>query len=236
MSTTRRRGKSSVLVIAAAALLTTFRASPADDKPVDARQNRAPAPVKISGLIMEVDKYLASSQTAGKSEGEHWVVNVNTDVPWIDFVRDQAVSPDEAAKTSPEKAAAKGRKSVASEGQPISRDLIASASLDARTKLMMRYRSSTDEATKGAATPADAAKTAAAVDSAPPSNGAKQPTLTRTAAKPRPITTKDLKPGLWVEIELRPDDPKHAETLTVLQPIEDVKVPSEPAKPASPRR
>ncbi|MDR3618650.1 MAG: hypothetical protein P4L85_04805 [Paludisphaera borealis] len=222
MSFTRRSGKTSVVV---ATLLLVCGSSPADDKPA--------APEKISGLIVNVDKYLASGQTAAGAAAERWVVTISTDVLWRDFVRDQAVSPEQAAKNSTTRAASKGRKSVASEGQPLDSALIATADLDSQTKLAMRYRSSTDEATLGATTPEGAAKAEAAVDSGDTSKPAP---ASRTAAKPRAITTKDLKPGLWVEIEMRPGDSKHAQTLTVLQPVEDVKVPTESVKPASPSK
>lgn len=228
MSCTSRSRNTSV--VAVAALLLACGSSPADDKPTGARTDQAAAPEKIAGMIVKVDKYLSSGQTAANSDGERWVVTVSTDVVWRDFVRDQAVSPERAAKNSTTRAASKGRKSVAGEGQPLDPDLVATASLDARTKLAMRYRSSTDEATEGAKTPEGAAKAETDADAASNDDAPKQPAASsRAAAKPKSITTKDLKPGLWVEIELQPGDPKHARTLTILQPVEDVKVPNPPA-------
>jgi hypothetical protein len=223
MSRTSREAKASV----AAALLTALACglSSADDKPAKGREGKADAPKTIAGVVVKVETYQDKGATAGKSGPESWVVTVKTDAVWRDFVRDQAVAPEKAAKISSTRAASKGRKSVANEGQPLDPNQVATAALGGKTKLALRYRSSTDEATKGAKTPEGAVKAEEAVD---PSARDASPALA-AAGKPKAITTKDLKPGLWVEIELTPGDSKHAQALTVLQPVEDVKVPAEPA-------
>lgn len=216
-------------VAAVVALLWVCGPATADDKPTAAapKQSKAKAKAseKISGLIMKVERFKDASAKGGGADAQRVTVTVGTDVVWRDFVRDQAVAPEKAAKESTTRAASKGRKSVAGEGQPVDPALVATAELDARTKLALRYREATDEATEGANTPADAAKTEAEAD--PDATKAKP--SKKAAVKPRTITAKDLKPGLWVEIELQPGDPKHARTLTVMQPVEDVKVPAEPA-------
>jgi len=222
------RGRKTSLTLAAT-LLLACGGSTADDKTAGAKA-KTPEDVKtISGLIVKVDKYQDKSAKAEKADAERWVVTVSTDVVWRDFVRDQAVAPGKAAKNSIDRAAAKGRKSVAKEGQPLDPDLVATARLDSKTKLEMRYRAATDEVTKGSKTPEGAAKTEEEADTAASNRSSSS---SRSAAKPRPLTTKDLKPGLWVEIALRPGDPKHAQTVTVLQPVEALKVPAESAKPA----
>ena len=216
----RRRAPS---VVAVVALLWSCGLATADDKPtaVAPKQSKAKASEKISGLIMKVETFKDATAKGGESDAQLVTVTVGTDVVWRDFVRDQAVAPEKAAQESTTRAASKGRKSVAGEGQPVDPALVATAELDARTKLAIRYREATDEATEGAETPAGAAKAETDADQAKSSKEA--------ASKPRTITAKDLKPGLWVEIELQPGDPKHARTLTVMQPVEDVKVPAEPA-------
>lgn len=226
----RRRGPS---VAAAVALVWGCGAATADDKPAAApsKQSKAQkkAAEKISGLIMKVEKFKDASakEKEGEAGTQRVTVTVGTDVVWRDFVRDQAVSPEKAAKESTTRAASKGRKSVAGEGQPVDPDLVATAELDARTKLAIRYRAATDEVTEGAKTPEDATKAEADADSATDDEKGK-PSKKKAAPKPRSITTKDLKPGLWVEIELQPGDPKHARTLTIMQPVEDLKTPGEP--------
>jgi hypothetical protein len=225
MSRTSRSGKAGVVATLLAAL--ACGASPADDKPAAARKTKAGAPETIAGVVVKVEAYQDKGSTAGKPAPERQVVTVKTDAVWRDFVRDQAVAPEKAAKISSTRAASKGRKSVANEGQPVGPNQVATATLDEKTKLALRYRSSTDEATKGAKTPGDAAKAEEAVDAR--AGAARDATPARTAAKPKEITAKDLKPGLWVEIELKPGDAKHAQTLTVFQPVEDVKVPAEPS-------
>jgi len=213
-------------VVAAVALLWVCSPATADDEPPVAPTKQLPsqteikAAEKISGLILKVEKFKDASAKEGDDDAQRLTITVGTDVVWRDFVRDQAVAPKKAAKESTTRAALKGRKSVAAEGQPIDPDLVATAEIDARTKLAIRYREATDEATEGAETPAGAAKAEADADKAKPSK--------KAASKPRTITAKDLKPGLWVEIELLPGDSKHARTLTVMQPVADVKVP-EPA-------
>jgi len=211
-------------VVAAVALLWVCSPATADDKPTaaPAKQSKGKpetkAAEKISGLILKVEKFKDASAKEGEDDPQHSTITVGTDVVWRDFVRDQAVAPKNAAKESTTRAASKGRKSVAGEGQPVDPALVATAEVDARTKLAIRYREATDEATEGSNTPAGAAKAEADADKAKPSK--------KAASKPRTITAKDLKPGLWVEIELLPGDSKHARTLTVMQPVEDVKVPA----------
>jgi len=180
---------------------------------------------KISGLILKVEKFQDAAARAGEADAQRLTVTVGTDVVWRDFVRDQAVSPEKATQESTAGAAEKGRKSVAAEGQPVDPALVATAEVDARTRLAIRYREATDEATEGAKTPAAAAE---AETNADPVADQAEPSR-RLNSKPRTITAQDLKPGLWVEIELPPGDTKHAQSLTVMQPVEDAKVPAEPA-------
>jgi hypothetical protein len=219
----RRRSPNIVVAVALSWACSPARA---DDKPAAApakqSKSKSKAAEKISGLILKVEKSKAAAGKGAASDAQHLAVTVGTDVVWRDFVRDQAVAPKKAAKESTAKAASKGRKSVAGEGQPVDPELTATAELDGRTKLTIRYREATDEATEGAATPAGAAK--AEADADPDARPSKD-----GASKAPKITAEELKPGLWVEIELRPGDPKHARTLTVMRPVEDVNVP----KPAS---
>lgn len=229
MPCTSPRRKTSIAL--AAALMLASGASSADDKSTSKTKPKDKGSDKIVGMIVKVEKYQDEQDKSAKDEkaAERVVVTVGTDVVWRDFVRDQAVSPEKAAKNSTTRAASKGRKSVAGEGQPLDADLVATANIDARTKVLMRYRASTDEATEGAKTPEGAAKAEAAADSSQ-ADDKEPPASSRAAAKPRSITTKDLKPGLWVEIELRPGDPKNAQSVTVMQPVEDLKVPAEAGK------
>ncbi len=89
----------------------------------------------------------------------------------------------------------------------------------------MRYRSATDEITRGAATPEAAARAEEAVDAAADRNEAPSTNArareTRQTAKAKTLEATDLKPGLWVDVDLRPQDPskQQADSILVIQPV-----------------
>ena len=105
-------------------------------------------------------------QSGDASAKASWKLSVNTDVVWRDFVRDQATEPAKAARTGTDKAAAKGRESVATEGHPQDGQMVVTVDIDPQTEVTMRYRSATDSIGEGSATPEGAGKAEAASDNA----------------------------------------------------------------------
>ncbi len=186
---TRRTGR--------AALVATLIAGSAwvlaDDTP-SSTQRKGSTPGKTAGVIVKVEPLEPGDQANHRS----WKVTVNTDVVWRDFVRDQAVDPSKAARTGTGKAAAKGKKSVASEGHPRGSGMLATVDLDSKTEITIRYRSSTDEISEGAERPEGASRAENATDSSSKSTTARRPAgpgharrLSRRESSSRPSSSQD---------------------------------------------
>src|SRR5207249_4948891 len=82
-------------------------------------------------------------------------VTINTAAVWDDYVRDQATPP---AKAEAPPDAAKGANSVATKGEPQSESTLVRVEVGPRTRIEVRYRSSTDATSLGGPTPKAAAK------------------------------------------------------------------------------
>jgi len=204
-----------------AALLVSCGLLPADDKQSTKRSRKDADTGKASGVITKVEP-------AGRGEkGSHrsWKLTLNTDVVWRDFVRDQATDPAKAARTGTEKAAAKGKKSVATEGHPQDDQLMLTVLVEPQTEITMRYRSSTDAIGEGSPTPEGASKAEVANDSASDAKGAADSagagaSPKRQAPKARILEPGELKPGLWVDIEFRDNDKQNkARRVMVMRPV-----------------
>jgi hypothetical protein len=150
-------------------------------------------------------------------------VTVNTDVVWRDFVRDQAVDPSKAARTRTARAAAKGKKSVATEGHPRGEAMLVTVNLDSQTEITMRYRSSTDEISEGAPTPEGASRAEDATDTSSKTKTAQTPARPGArwqALKARVLEPMELKPGLWIDVEFRRSDKENrARRVMVMRPV-----------------
>jgi len=174
-------------------------------------------PEKTSGVILKVEP-MAANDSGLKA----WKLTVNTDVVWRDFVRDQASEPEKVARTGTAKAAKKGKESVATEGHPKDQELLFTVEVDNRSEISMRYRSSTDSIGEGSPTADGAARAEATTSS---SIGEKTPAAQpadslRKAPKARVLGASDLKPGLWVDVEVRKADKRNlAQRVTVLRPV-----------------
>lgn len=103
----------------------------ADEKSSVAPQRKNSNPARTSGVIVKVEPVEQGDQASKRI----WRVTVNTDVVWRDFVRDQAVDPSKAARTGTERAAAKGKKSVAAEGHPRAEAMSATVNLNPKTEI-----------------------------------------------------------------------------------------------------
>jgi len=190
-----------------------------ESKRSDPPNTKQPGREKASGLILKVER-VAGGDAAKKSS---WTMSLNTDVVWRDFVRDQAVDPQKAARTGTAKAAAKGRDSVATKGHPKSDPLLITVDIDPQTEITVRYRSSTDAIGEGATRPEGASKAEEADEgdgrpktSSPPS----RPGTGRGTPKPRTLEPMELKPGLWVDVEFREEGgQQRARRVMVMRPV-----------------
>ncbi len=172
---------------------------------------------KTSGVILKVEP-IGSDENAPRA----WKLTVNTDVVWRDFVRDQASEPKKVARTGTAKAAKKGEESVATEGHPKDQELLFTVEISPRTEMTMRYRSSTDSIGEGSPTAEGAAHAEAITNS---TSGEKTPAAPpadspRKSPKARVLGISDLKPGLWVDLEIRKAGQRNqAQRVTVLRPV-----------------
>jgi len=194
----------------------------ADEKQASRQRGAGARAEKTSGVIAKI-KGAGSGDTSAR---ESWKLTVNTDVVWRDFVRDQATDPAKAARTGTDKAAAKGRESVATEGHPQDAQMMVTVDLDPQTEITMRYRSSTDSIGEGSATPEGAGKAETASDNASGRQGAGDADSDRSGSKrqtlkARKLDPKELKPGLWVEVEYRQAGKQNqvARRVTVMRPV-----------------
>jgi len=179
---------------------------------------------KTGGVVTKVEPLGKSDDSARKSRGVR--LTIKTDAVWRDWVRDQATAkPTE----STEKAAAKGRESIATKGQPSSPDSSVVIDVVDDTKLETRFRAASDEANSGSATPKEAV--------AKEENEGKSDTSRKGSdAKAPKLAASDLKPGLWVEVNYAHDgkaESNRASSVVVLRPVGG---PQSPPKDRSSRR
>jgi len=184
---------------------------------------------KVAGVILKVEKVAKAGAPASKpaKEGEgkkDFIVlrlSINTNAVWRDWARDQAQVRDEG---SPKKDAAKGANSVATKGQPADENSLVVVDITSSTGVETRFRSPTDETSKGVTTPEKVK-----------SDESTRSTVTPTG-KPVQFRAEDLLPGLYVEAEFRPSGPQDkntASTITVVRPISVLG--SSPAAQSSPK-
>lgn len=176
----------------------------------------------------EKDSDPASDDPAkeGRRQRGHVRVTINTAAIWSDFVRDQATTP-EKAQASTATAATKGADSIATKGEPKSSSTLVTVEVGPQTRIVERFRSSTDETSLGATTAEGAAK----AETAPDESDAKIKRRERREAKTAEAVV--LKPGLFVQAEFR-DGPERnrAIRVTVLRPVGG---PDTSAKEAAPK-
>jgi hypothetical protein len=170
---------------------------------------------RVAGVILKVEKVAkggADDAKAGK-EGEGKTgtavlrLSINTNVVWRDWARDQAQARDEG---SPKKDAAKGANSVATKGQPADENSMIVVEVASGTKVETRFRSPTDESSKGVTSPEKVKSDESTTSKVNPTG------------KPVEFRAEDLLPGLFVEAEFRKSgtrDRNTASTVTVIRPI-----------------
>jgi len=149
-----------------------------------------------------------------KNAAKRVKLTVNTAAVWRDYIRDQA---DLASKLD----AKKGEESVATKGQPATPESTIVAEVGPDTKVLMRYRSSTDESNSGSRTVEKAEKK----DGSPESSEVK---TSRRDDKAPKLAVGDLKPGLFVLVDAKKG---RATEIIVLKPVGEGTTPaSESAK------
>jgi hypothetical protein len=162
---------------------------------------------RVEGVVIRVEP-IGENKTAARGVK----LTINTAAVWRDYVRDTATTKE----TPPEKAARKGKESVATKGQPVSPGTVATVEVTPDSRLELRYRTAMDERTQGAAS-ADAARklTSKAGD---PSQSSKE--SVETAGKT--IKVDQIKPGLFVHVRYHRDGKQdRADRLIVLEPVRD---------------
>jgi len=155
------------------------------DPPKVTHQKAKPSAERASGVIIKAEP-VAASRAKGNGAGAVRLT-INTSAVWRDWARDQA-TPN--ANQSPRKAAERGANSVATKGEPETKDDLVVIQVVPESRVETRFRTLLDETSKGAPTPDQARADAGQKD---PAGGAK----TRVA-KPVRFTAADLKPGLFI--------------------------------------
>jgi len=147
-------------------------------------------------------------------------LTINTDAVWRDWARDQ-VSPDSDRSTRA--AAERGANSVATKGEPETKDSLVVILLEPGGAVETRFRTLLDESTKGAKTPTAARAEAAGESAKPDSRTSDRSKGSKTqAAKPIQFHASDLRPGLFVEVDYRSSKGgNQAKTVTVIRPISE---------------
>lgn len=180
---------------------------------------------RVSGVIVKVEPIAsgdserpkqADSKKAKSARSRLVRLTINTDAVWRDWARDQVTV---NATQSPKQAAEKGAKSVATEGEPETKNSLVVIALTPASKVETRFRTLTDETTKGARTASEARSDEPAHSQ---SKNAKSPHF----------AAADLRPGLFVEVDFRRQHgADQASTVTVIRPVSERGRSTDPGKP-----
>ncbi len=176
-------------------------------------KGETPGAERVSGVILKVEKVegraAAGSKAKGEAKGSPVLLrlSINTNAVWRDWARDQAQARDEG---SPKKDAIKGANSVATTGQPADENSLVVVDVGSETRVETRFRSPTDETSKGVKAPGEVKSDEATRSKETP------------AGKPVQFRAEDLQAGLFVEADFRQSGPRandRASTVTVIRPI-----------------
>ncbi|MDB5351570.1 MAG: hypothetical protein JWN86_2817 [Planctomycetota bacterium] len=172
---------------------------------------------KGEGVIVRVEPVDESSNKDKKSDrkaNRKVKLTINTAAVWRDYARDQATV---SGKTD----AKKGENSVATQGQPLAPESTIIAEVGPDSRVILRYRASTDETNEGSRTVQGAEKK----DGSPESSEVKRRPRDEKAPK---IGVTDLKPGLFVFVNARKGK---ASEIIVLKPVGGPQTPASEADP-----
>ena len=209
------------LLAAGAAFSTAARGQEAPAPAGKAEPKAAPKTEIVSGVILKAEK-LPGADAGGRAQAgpPRIRLTINPNAVWRDWARDQARVRDAG---SPKADAEKGAKSVAVAGQPADENNVAIVDVVDATRVETRFRSPSDETTRGETSPEKVKDEGGATSKAAPKG------------KPVRFRAEDLLPGLFVEAEFRAvpgrdgraSDP--ATTVVVIRPIEPLEAPGTPA-------
>jgi len=204
-----------LVVVGAPAQQRTDSTRKKTDRKADTTAERA------SGVIVKVEPVTKGATTgstidkeskAGREQPRTLRLTINTAAVWRDWARDQATS---TASESPRKAAETGAKSVA-KGEPETKETLVVVDVGPDSKIETRFRTPTDESSKGATTPG-AAKNPDTGSRPDDQAGAPK---SSSSGKPAQYAASDLKPGLFVEVDFRHMRAQNvASTLAVIRPV-----------------
>jgi len=196
---------------------------------------------RASGVIVKVERVtkgatpgstITDEAKKGRQAPRTVRLTINTAAVWRDWARDQA---SEEVTKSPKKEADEGANSVATKGQPVAEETTVMVDVGPNTRVETRFRSPTDETSKGAATPEEARED----DSPAPDTGrSRQRERGRTGKSKLDrnaphFGVEDLKPGLFVEADYRHMTAQNpASVVAVIRPIGG---PDTSAKQAAPK-
>jgi len=192
---------------------------------------------RASGVIIKVEPIYnraATTQPAAKgrkpaaAQADAVRLTINTAAVWRDWARDQ-VSADSDRSTRA--AAERGANSVATKGEPETKDSLVVVRLESGGAVETRFRTLLDESTKGAKTPTAARDEAAGEPAKPDSRTNDRSKGSKTqVARPIQFHASDLRPGLFVEVDYRGlKEGNQAKTVTVIRPISESAPEAKPA-------
>jgi hypothetical protein len=225
-------GLAASLLVAAGVLAQDSDSRKKDESSPDRQSPRQVArdAERASGVIVKAEairKGAASrldDTSAEKARGASHRLTINTAAVWRDWARDQVgLSPD----APPREQARRGNNSVATKGEPQSADTLLVVDVGPNTKIETRFRASTDETSKGARTPAAAAREAVEDPAAEKekAKGKEGRDSSRRDGEGRRgritrIHADDLQPGLFVEVDFELKDARNlASSLAVIRPV-----------------
>ena len=237
-------GRRTVLSLATAALIAASGLGLAQQDKGKAKAKSSPAKgsattERASGVIIKAEPVtkgatpgstITDEAKKGRQVPSSVRLTINTAAVWRDWARDQATEDvSKSAKTG----ADEGKNSIATLGQPVSADTTVLVDVGPSTRVETRFRSPTDETSKGAATPAEARKED---DPTPDADAdkSKSRAASKSAEKGPRFGVGDLKPGLFVEVDYRHVTAQNpASVVTVIRPIGGPDTTAKEAAPAS---
>jgi len=191
----------------------------------DAPKAVAPEDQRVTGVIVRAEPISGDPKSSSNTKNAATesrrpaaqLLTIQTTIDWNEWARDQVGA---KGKATPREEAEKGANSVATKGQPRSKNTDVVVDIGPNTTLASRSRTDLGDV---------------------PGESASTSTSTSTRANPRykdsestQFRVEDLKPGLFVEINFaRKDGRNVASTMTVIHPVGHVNEVVDPARSPS---
>jgi hypothetical protein len=236
-------GRRTVLSLATAAMVAASGLGLAQEGKVKAKASESkgsPSAERASGVIIKVEPVtkgatpgstITDEAKKGRQVPRTVRLTINTAAVWRDWARDQAT---EDVSKSARKDAEEGQNSVATKGQPATADTTVMVDVGPDTRVETRFRSPTDETSKGAATPEEAREEDEGTSGAAKSKSRAGKSASTEKEKGPRFGVGDLKPGLFVEAEYRHLTAQNpASVITVIRPLGGPDTSAKEAAPAT---